>query len=55
MRCYICDTEIMEPKFDENHLAEPCGDCQEAIAETLQDFEEEASDDDETGLATQPA
>jgi transcription initiation factor TFIIIB Brf1 subunit/transcription initiation factor TFIIB len=44
MRCYICDSELDEVQFDENNKALPCGSCQEVIADTLADFEQEEQD-----------
>lgn len=46
MRCYICDEEITEPQFDRNHMALPCGTCQEVIDETLEDYDKDDIDAD---------
>lgn len=41
MRCYICDSELDEVQLDDDNKALPCGSCQEVIADTLADFEQE--------------
>lgn len=48
-RCYICDVELDEPKIDpRDGKARPCSDCEQAIDEAVQEFEEDPLDEPDT-------
>lgn len=37
MRCYICDSPIDKPTFDDDHRAHPCDKCDSVIKDTYSD------------------
>lgn len=42
MRCYVCNSYIEDPEFDQDHKALPCPDCNDVVIDTL--FELEAGE-----------
>lgn len=40
MRCYICNTLLTDPEFDERG-SKPCSACQEEVNECLEAYEPE--------------
>lgn len=47
MRCYICDTYLPDPEFDDNHKSLPCPECSGIIYDAVYDDEEFSFEDEE--------